>query len=246
MIARVNRGRSQRVRGYACLKRLQSDHIGRYRVLLENAMRRYHPKHQADIPITMDVGIKLSHASMMTDYKKEDWEIAEEAIDEWMRRHDPEGLPLPPTSGYQWKSLFLPDGTVLRTVFGGKNYHCHVENDGIVYQGKPVSPSGFVNAVGGIRRNAWRCTWVLLPSNSEWKLADTLRTRARPRRVRAPVRPAPHPASMPAPPAARPDRAAPETDPIPAPRKSGQPAPAASSSQQAASPSAESGGTKSH
>ena len=182
-------------------------------------MRRYHPQHQADIPITMDIGFKLSHASMMMDYKKEDWEIAEEAIDEWLRRHAPGALPLPPISGYQWKSLFLPDGTVLRTVFGGRNYHCHVENDGIVYEGKAVSPSGFVNAVGGIRRNAWRCTWVLLPSNNEWKLADTLRTRARPPRVRAPVRSASHAAPTPAQTTSKLDRAAPATDRISAPKE---------------------------
>ena len=197
-------------------------------------MRRHHPKHQADIPITLDIVYKLSHASMMTDFKKEDWEIAEEAIDEWLRRHDPGALPLPPTRGYQWKSLFLPDGTVLRTVFGGKNYHCLVENDAIVYQGQIVSPSGFVNAVGGIRRNAWRCTWVLLPSNSEWTLADALRTRTRRPRVRAPARPASHAEPMPAQPTAKPDSVAPGTDSSCAPGEPGPNSrPEASSAQQA-------------
>ncbi len=84
-----------------------------------------------------------------------------------------------PTKGYQWKSLFLPDGTVLRTVFAGKNHHCIVDNDQILYNGQAVSPSGFINAVGGIRRNAWRSTWVLLPENKHWVFADTLRMRAR-------------------------------------------------------------------
>jgi hypothetical protein len=88
------------------------------------------------------------------------------------------------TRGYQWKSLFLPDGTLLRTVFGGKNFHCLVENDQILYNSQPVSPSGFVNAAGGMRRNAWRSIWILLPENKEWKLADTLRTRLRPPRAR--------------------------------------------------------------
>ncbi|MES2319887.1 MAG: hypothetical protein V4631_20600 [Pseudomonadota bacterium] len=146
-------------------------------------MRRQHPNHKMDIPVSLEVWQQLLGASINTGYEKEDWEIAAEAIDEWMRRHNPDAFPMPAVSGYQWKSQFLPDGTVLRTVFNGKNYHCLVEGDRILYNGKEVSPSGFVNAVGGIRRNAWRCTWILLPDAKDWKLADTLRARVRPPRV---------------------------------------------------------------
>jgi len=67
-----------------------------------------------------------------------------------MKRHPPH----PPwTHGYQWKKLFLPDGTVLRTIYKGKNYHCIVENDGLRYDGKETSPNQFVNPFGGVRRN---------------------------------------------------------------------------------------------
>ncbi|MES2295857.1 MAG: hypothetical protein V4582_02390 [Pseudomonadota bacterium] len=147
-------------------------------------MRRQHPKHQMDIPISLEVYHQLLVASGNTGYEMEDWEIAAQAIDEWMRRHAPDTIPMPATKGYQWKQLFLPVGTLLRTVFGGKNHHCVVEGDQIVFNGQAVSPSGFVNAVGGIRRNAWRCTWILFPDTKEWKLADTLRTRERPLRER--------------------------------------------------------------
>ncbi len=140
-------------------------------------MRRHHPDHQMDIPISMAVHWQLVGASIRTAFEKEDWEIAAEAIDEWVRRHDPEGVPTLTIKGYQWKSLFLPDGTLLRTIFAGKNHHCVVENDQILYNNQAVSPSGFVNAVGGIRRNAWRSTWVLRPDDKHWVLADTLRTR---------------------------------------------------------------------
>ncbi len=147
-------------------------------------MRRHHPDHQRDIPISMAVHWQLVGASIRTAYEKEDWEIAAEAIDEWVRRHDPEGVPMPAHKGYQWKSLFLPDGTVLRTVFGGKNHHCVVEGDQILYNGQAVSPSGFVNAVGGIRRNAWRSTWLLFPDAKQWQRADALRPRKPPRHAR--------------------------------------------------------------
>ncbi len=147
-------------------------------------MRRHNPDHQRDIPISMAVHWQLVGASIRTGFQKEDWEIAAEAIDEWVRRNDPEGVPMPAHKGYQWKSLFLPDGTVLRTVFEGKNHHCVVESDQILYNGQAVSPSGFVNAVGGIRRNAWRSTWILFPDARQWQLADALRPRKQPRRVR--------------------------------------------------------------
>ena len=155
-------------------------------------MSRIPPHHVGDVPVSLEVRNQLISAVCSTRFKKEEWEIAAEAIEEWTRRHNPDAIALPATKGYQWKSLFLPDGTLLRTVFGGKNFHCIVEADAIVYDGKPVSPSGFVNAVGGIGRNAWRCTWVLLPQTDQWKLADTLRTRLRPPRRPAPARPAQH------------------------------------------------------
>jgi hypothetical protein len=147
-------------------------------------MRRHHPDHQMDIPISLKVFHQLIGAAQKTGYQKEDWEIAAEAIDEWMRRHDPDALALTVATGYQWKNLFLPNGTLLRTVFGGKNHHCLVEVDRIFYNGQAVSPTGFANAVGGIRRNAWRSIWILFPDSNDWKLADNLRTRERPRRAR--------------------------------------------------------------
>jgi hypothetical protein len=38
---------------------------------------------------------------------------------------------MPATSGYQWKHLFLPNDTLLRTIFNGKNFHCLAEGDHI-------------------------------------------------------------------------------------------------------------------
>ena len=147
-------------------------------------MQRSPPNPRMEIPISMEIYHQLFSASSNTGYQKEHWEIAAEAIHEWVRRHEPDALSMPAAMGYQWKRLFLPNGTLLRTVFGGKNYHCLIEGDQIIYDGKAVSPSGFVNAVGGIRRNAWLATWVLFPDTKEWTLADALRTRERPRRAR--------------------------------------------------------------
>ncbi len=178
-------------------------------------MRRQHPNRQMDIPISLEIYQQLCGASINTGFAKEDWEIAAEAIDEWVRRHDPDALATPAHSGYQWKRLFLPDGTVLRTVFAGKNYHCVVEGGRIVFQGKDVSPSGFVNAVGGMRRNAWLCAYVLFPDTKQWQLADTLRPR-RPRRPREQERPSPPAPATSAAAARAPATALPESRPAPA------------------------------
>jgi hypothetical protein len=160
-------------------------------------MRRSHPSPHSDVPVSPEISCKLFEASLHCSFVKEDWEIAEEAILEWMQRHDPATRTGPATSGYQWKKVFLPDGTVLRTIFGGTNHHCVVKGDAILYEGKPVSPSVFVNAVGGIRRNAWRCVWILFPDATYWALADSLRGTKTPRRARQP-RPAPPPSAPPA------------------------------------------------
>ncbi len=174
------------------------------------------PGRMMELPISLEVWQQLLGAALTTGYKKEHWEIAEEAIGEWIRRHDPDAISMPLVHGYQWKSVFLPDGTLLRTVFGGKNHHCLVENDGILYNGQAVSPSSFVNAVGGIRRNAWRSLWILFPGSNEWKLADTLRARTRPRQVRKPARDF-RQTSAPQPAAGRvPDDVTPLAPPLPA------------------------------
>ncbi|WP_147373874.1 hypothetical protein [Massilia cavernae] len=114
-------------------------------------------------------------ASCQTGFAQEEWEIAAIAIREWMTHNNPESFAMPATSGYQWKHLFLPHGTLLRTIFNGKNYHCLVDGDRIHYNGEEVSPSGFANAVGGIHRNAWKVVWILFPNSPTWKLAAAMR-----------------------------------------------------------------------
>jgi hypothetical protein len=146
-------------------------------------MARHHSKYQRSIPVSLEVFHQLNAAALSAGLEKKYWEIAAEAIEEWIRRNKADAIPMPAASGYQWKTQFLPNGTLLRTVFGGKNYHCLVEGDQLLYDGKAVSPSGFVNAVGGTRRNAWRCTWILFPDSKDWSLADTLRARDRARRA---------------------------------------------------------------
>jgi hypothetical protein len=77
--------------------------------------------------------------------------------------------------GYQWKQVFLPDGTRLRTVVNGEHIIARVDGCSLVYGGNRVSPAQFVNLAHGFRCNAWRRTWLLLPGQAEWQLAGSLR-----------------------------------------------------------------------
>lgn len=117
-------------------------------------MKRHPPYPQMELTITSKLHAQLCTASVQTGFEKEDWEIAELAVTEWLARHTPDVIPMHKTRGYQWKQLFLPDGTVLRTVYQGKNHHCLVEGDTILYSGKETSLSQFVNVIGGVRRSA--------------------------------------------------------------------------------------------
>ncbi|MES3023208.1 MAG: hypothetical protein V4857_16710 [Pseudomonadota bacterium] len=148
-------------------------------------MKLQHPNPVFQIPVSQHTYAQLLGGAVGSAGEREEWQVLEEAVEEWTCRHNPEGLAKPANSGFQWKKLFLPSGTVLRTMFNGENHHCLVEDDKIFYGGRAVSPSGFVNAVGGIRRNAWKCLWIRLPNTGEWRLADTLRQRERPRQARA-------------------------------------------------------------
>lgn len=86
------------------------------------------------------------------------------------------------TVGYLWKNkdadLFLPDGTQLRMPYKQKDYFAKVVGDQIMYEGKAFSPSNLVNEITGTSRNAWRDLWIKFPGDSDWKLADELRSDA--------------------------------------------------------------------
>ncbi|MYM91040.1 hypothetical protein GTP91_28185 [Rugamonas sp. FT82W] len=78
-------------------------------------------------------------------------------------------------AGYQWKQVFLPDGTRLRASFGHQPYFATVVGAEIKYEGHAVSPSCFANLHGSGNRNAWKAIWLRLPGSNEWLLADVCR-----------------------------------------------------------------------
>jgi Ni/Co efflux regulator RcnB len=80
-----------------------------------------------------------------------------------------------PERGYQWKALFLPEGTRVRMHYGGRWFYGEVTGDRLEYQGEPVSPSQMAKAVAGDGRNAWRDLWLRRPGEKNWSSAERLR-----------------------------------------------------------------------
>ena len=77
--------------------------------------------------------------------------------------------------GYQWKSVFLPEGTELRSWSYGQHNYARVEGDQIIHQGLPVSPNQFARAFARTTRNAWTDLSVRRPGESTFTLACVLR-----------------------------------------------------------------------
>ncbi|MFA9217163.1 MAG: hypothetical protein ACEQSK_08665 [Sphingomonadaceae bacterium] len=77
--------------------------------------------------------------------------------------------------GYQWKTLFLPEGTVLRSWSYGEHNYAIVEGDQILHAGRPVSPNQFAQLFARSTRNAWADLYLRRPGDTRYKLACRLR-----------------------------------------------------------------------
>ena len=80
-----------------------------------------------------------------------------------------------PDRGYQWKRLFLPDGTRLRMHHADRWFYADVIADRLIYQGRPVSPRQLTVVIAGDGRNAWRDLWIRRPGERQWTSAEHLR-----------------------------------------------------------------------
>ncbi|HEX5344512.1 MAG TPA: hypothetical protein VFX55_18610 [Duganella sp.] len=78
-------------------------------------------------------------------------------------------------AGYQWKQIFLPEGTRLRASFGRAPYFAVVQGSEIRCGEQSLSPSAFANLKGSGNRNAWRAVWLRFPGSEQWLLADACR-----------------------------------------------------------------------
>ena len=136
---------------------------------------------QIAIPIPTDLFLELADFLRKSNHPGDPVSIIHSAIDYWMDNASwkPELLEKRmPGRGYQWKSLFLPEGTQVRMPYKGKYYYATVVGDELTYENKPITPAKFANTIAQSSRNAWRDLWIKRPSDPEWRLADDCRPRS--------------------------------------------------------------------
>jgi hypothetical protein len=99
------------------------------------------------------------------------------ALDFWLDAKTalPPGADPAQLRGYQWKSLFLPEGTVLRSWSYGEHNYARVEGDKIMHEGRSVSPNEFARHFARTARNAWFDLSVRRPGDKRFTMADVLR-----------------------------------------------------------------------
>jgi hypothetical protein len=87
--------------------------------------------------------------------------------------------PVAPTGvGLRWKEVFLPEGTKLSFNYAGAQYIAEVVGNQLIHDGRPTTPSRFLNEIAGAPdkpRNAWRDLWVRRPGDAGWRQALLIR-----------------------------------------------------------------------
>lgn len=100
-------------------------------------------------------------------------EAVDTAVRHWlaaMRQGAGDSMPNAPR-GYQWKSLFLPDGAWVRMAYRGDHEYAHVEGDRLMYQGRSTTPNKFASDHTDTVRNAWYDISIRMPGEKNWKMA---------------------------------------------------------------------------
>lgn len=99
------------------------------------------------------------------------------AIELWLREQSLLAKGSDPASvrGYQWKTLFLPEGTEIRSWSYGEHNYARVVGDDIIHQGRAVTPNQFAQSFARTTRNAWTDLYVRRPEDKQFRLAHRLR-----------------------------------------------------------------------
>ncbi|SFM57539.1 hypothetical protein [Rugamonas rubra] len=141
------------------------------------------------------------------------------AVELWLCEQQCPHPDRPPLHGYQWKSLFLPEGTRLRSWSYGEHNYAEVVGDQIIHNGRAVSPNQFARSFARSNRNAWSDLSVRRPGDKKWTVASRLRREFAAEQRRAELAAAPLAVAAVAPAAALPPAPASEPSELPAPRR---------------------------
>ncbi len=138
-------------------------------------------KSNISVPIPTEQFLELANFLQSNNDPRDPVEMVSSAVQYWLdnARWKPELLAEVSSDirGYQWKNLFLPQGTQIRMQYKGAYSYARVEDDEIIYRGKPISPARLANTIGGTNRNAWQDLWIKRPEDKEWRLAADCRAK---------------------------------------------------------------------
>ena len=137
-------------------------------------------KTQIAVPIETEQFVALVDFLRSKGDARDPVRVVAEAIDYWIENASwkSELLKTSVARGYQWKDLFLPDGTEVRMQYKGDYYYAKVEGDQLIYEGAAITPGSLANTIASSSRNAWRDLWLKRPNDPVWRLADDCRSLA--------------------------------------------------------------------
>ena len=126
------------------------------------------------VPISSALFLELAKYLQEFGDERDPAEVVEAALASWLcvARGD---SPTAEVRGFQWKRLFLPEGTELKMNYLGCSAFAKVIGDSVVYQGQLTTPNKFVAEVAGTARNAWEVLSLRLPGQRYWKNANFIR-----------------------------------------------------------------------
>ncbi len=84
--------------------------------------------------------------------------------------------------GYQWKEVFLQNGTEVKMTYKGRAKFSRIVHENLIDEDgvKFDSPAKWANAVANnTSRNAWRDIWVKFPDTSKWVFADDIKRKTK-------------------------------------------------------------------
>lgn len=132
------------------------------------------------VPISTSTFIGLIDFLREKNSSRDPLEVIESAVDYWMDNavwKDEILFPVSLATGFSWKAVFLPSGTALRIRYNSEYHYAKVEGDKLMYDGASVSPNQFAMQVAGCARDAWRDVWVKRPGDSDFVVANFLRSK---------------------------------------------------------------------
>lgn len=103
--------------------------------------------------------------------------LIENVVYDYLERTEEDFIPPIQAEGVHWESLFLPNGTEVRTKYFGEYKTALVDGENIVWEGKTYpSFARLTNAMrGGTMNNAWKELHVKRPADKMWMSAQSIR-----------------------------------------------------------------------